>query len=282
MNLCDINEVRAIMRRHGFKTQKEFGQNFLINAEVPKMIAKESKSEGIGVIEIGPGIGCLTRELSNTAKKVVAIEIDKKLKPILSETLSDLHNISVLYGDVMKLDLKKIIEQSFGGMDVCVCANLPYYITTPIIMKLLEERLPFKSITVMVQREVAMRLCADENSKDNGAISLAIRYFTNPNYLFDVPAQDFLPAPLVDSAVIRLDVLSSPSVEVKNEKFMFSLIKAAFSQRRKTLVNALSNMTGLDKEELAGYLLKVGKNVGIRGERMSINDFAKLSDFIGK
>ena len=282
MNLCDINEVRALMRRHGFKTQKEFGQNFLINGEVPKRIAESSGSQHLGVIEIGPGIGCLTRELSHTAKKVAAVEIDKKLAPILSETLSDLDNVSVIYGDVMKLDLNELIKREFSGLEVCVCANLPYYITTPIIMKLLEERLPLKSITVMVQREVALRLCADENSKDNGAISLAIRYFTNPNYLFDVPAQDFLPAPSVDSAVIRLDVLPVPSVSVKDEKLMFRLIKAAFSQRRKTLINALSNMTGLDKEELAGYLLKVGKNADIRGERMSIKDFAALADLISK
>jgi len=282
MNLCDINEVRALMRRHGFRTQKEFGQNFLINEEVPRAIAQNSASGGRGVIEIGPGIGCLTRELAREAKKVVAIEIDTKLEPIHKETLSDLDNVSVIYGDVMKLDLNELISREFEGMDVCVCANLPYYITTPIIMKLLEEHLPLKSITVMVQREVALRLCADEKSKDNGAISLSIRYFTNPSYLFDVPSQDFLPAPSVDSAVIRLDVLDAPAVAVNDEKHMFSLIKAAFSQRRKTLINALSNMTGLDKESLADYLLSIGKNVDIRGERMSIADFAALSDIITK
>ncbi|MBQ4249766.1 MAG: 16S rRNA (adenine(1518)-N(6)/adenine(1519)-N(6))-dimethyltransferase RsmA [Clostridia bacterium] len=282
MDLCDLGEVRALLRRHGFQTQKDYGQNFLINGDVPRNIAKSAGVSGRGVIEIGPGIGCLTRELSREAEKTVAVEIDRKLEPILNETLSDAPNTKVIYGDIMKLDLRGLIEREFPDMEVSVCANLPYYITTPIIMRLIEERLPLKTITVMVQREVARRLCADENSKDNGAISLTVRYFTEPEYLFDVPARDFFPAPSVDSAVIRMTVLDTPRVSVRNEAHMFGLIKAAFSQRRKTLANALSNMTGLDKNELYGYLLSIGKNKDIRGERMSLEDFAKLSDILTK
>ncbi len=282
MNLCDSNEIRQLLRRHRFSIKKEYGQNFIINNEVPRNIAGLSDLSGKGVIEIGPGIGTLTRELADSAEKVVAIEIDEKLRPILSETLADKPNVTVIWGDVMKLDLFELISREFPGMEVALCANLPYYITTPIIMKLLEDRLPLKSITVMVQREVALRLCADENSRDVGAISLAIRYYTEPHYLFEVPARDFMPAPSVDSAVVRMDVLKTPSVQVRDEALMFRLIKAAFSQRRKTLVNALSNLEGLDKSQIAEYLLSIGKSANIRGERLSAADFAALSDLIGK
>ncbi|MBQ3378474.1 MAG: 16S rRNA (adenine(1518)-N(6)/adenine(1519)-N(6))-dimethyltransferase RsmA [Clostridia bacterium] len=282
MDLCDFDEVRALLRRHGFQAQKDYGQNFLINGDVLKNIAKSAKLSGRGALEIGPGIGSLTRELSKEAEKTVAIEIDRKLAPILSETLSDAPNVKIIYNDIMKLDLRELIEREFAGMEVCVCANLPYYITTPIIMRLIEERLPLKALTVMVQREVAKRLCADENSKDNGAISLTVHYFCEPEYLFDVPARDFYPVPSVDSAVIRLNILDKPRVSVHNEAHMFGLIKAAFSQRRKTLANALSNMTGLDKNELYEYLLIMGKNKDIRGERMSLADFARLSDMLTK
>lgn len=279
MNLTDIYTIKGLFKKHNFNLSKSFGQNFLINEQIPKDIVKGSEiNSEVGVIEIGPGIGVLTHELCSAAKKVVAVEIDNRLLPILKETLADFSNVKIISGDILKIDLKKLIEDEFEGMDVCVCANLPYYITTPIIMALLENKLPLKSITVMVQKEVALRLCADEHSRDYGAISLAVRYFSSPKFLFNVSSHEFLPSPKVDSAVIRLDVLKKPSVEPKDENLLFKIIKASFSQRRKTLANSLSNMTGYDKKLIEQSLLEMDKNENIRGEQLSLNDYCILSD----
>jgi 16S rRNA (adenine1518-N6/adenine1519-N6)-dimethyltransferase len=281
MNLTDVSTIRSLFKKHNFNLSKSFGQNFLIDEQIPKDIVKGAGiNNQTGIIEIGPGIGVLTRELCKAAKKVVAVEIDNGLMPILKETLADFLNVSVIFGDVLKIDLKKLIEDEFKTMDVCVCANLPYYITTPIIMALLEQKLPLKSITVMVQKEVALRLCADETSKDYGAISLTVRYFCNPRLLFYVSSQQFLPAPKVDSAVIRLDVLDKPAVNPADEKLLFKIIKASFSQRRKTLANSLSNMTGYDKKFIEQCLTQMGKNVNIRGEQLSLQDYCMLSNKI--
>lgn len=279
MNLTDIYTIKSLFKKHNFNLSKSFGQNFLINEQIPKDIVKGSEiNNQVGVIEIGPGIGVLTRELCAAAKKVVSIEIDNRLIPILKETLADFSNVKVISGDILKIDLIKLIKEEFEGMDVCVCANLPYYITTPIIMALLENKLPLKSITVMVQKEVAQRLCADENSKDYGAISLTVRYFSNPKLLFHVSSHEFLPPPKVDSAVIRLDVLDKPSVEPKDEKHLFKIIKASFSQRRKTLANSLSNMTEYDKKLIEQFILDMGKDINVRGEELSLKDYCLLSD----
>ena len=281
MNLTDINTIKSLFKKHNFNLSKSFGQNFLINEQIPKDIVKGSGiNKDFGVIEIGPGIGILTKELCIAAKKVVAVEIDNRLFPILKDTLAEFSNVKVIAGDVLKIDLKKLIEDEFEEMDVYLCANLPYYITTPIIMALLEQNLPLKSITVMVQKEVALRLCANENSKDYGSISLTVRYFSDPKLLFYVSSKEFLPSPKVDSAVIRLDVLDKPSVEPKDEKLLFRIIKASFSQRRKTLANSLSNMSEFDKKLIEQCLLKLGKNENIRGEQLSLQDYCKLSDDI--
>lgn len=279
-DLTDIKEIKSILSKHGFKFSKAFGQNFLINPEVPENIARFSEiNENSGVIEIGPGMGTLTYELCKRAKKVIAIEIDKKLIPVLNDTMADFSNFSVINKDVLKTDLNELIAEEFSGMDVYICANLPYYITTPIIMKLLEEELNVKSITVMVQKEVAKRLCATEKDKENGAISLAVQYYTSPSYLFDVEPDNFIPAPKVTSAVIKL-VPKKEKVLCKDKELMFKIIKASFAQRRKTLLNSLSNngFLNFSKEEIKKAMETCNFPESIRGEKLSLEDFARFSD----
>lgn len=279
-NLTDIKQIKSILTKHGFNFSKSFGQNFLINPQIPEDIVKFSKiNEKSGVIEIGPGMGTLTYELCKTAKKVVSIEIDKKLIPVLNDTMADFSNFHLINQDVLKTDLSSLIKTEFNGMDVYICANLPYYITTPIIMKLLEEELDVKAITVMVQKEVAKRICATEKDKDNGAISLAVQYYTTPSYLFDVAPDNFIPAPKVTSSVIQL-VPKKEKVFCKNKEFMFKIIKAAFSQRRKTLSNALSNNSSLkiSKENINKAMKICDFPENIRGESLSLEDFARFSD----
>ncbi|MBR4949230.1 MAG: 16S rRNA (adenine(1518)-N(6)/adenine(1519)-N(6))-dimethyltransferase RsmA [Clostridia bacterium] len=281
-NLTDVKEIKSILSRHGFNFSKSFGQNFLINPQIPQDIAIYSGiNNDSGVIEIGPGMGTLTYELCKRAKKVVSVEIDKKLIPVLEDTMADFSNFTLINKDILKTDLKKLIEEEFCDMDVYICANLPYYITTPIIMKLLEEDLPIKSITVMVQKEVASRLCATEKDKDNGAISLAIRYYTTPKLLFDVAPDNFLPAPKVTSSVISL-IPNETKISCKDKDFMFRVIKAAFSQRRKTLLNSLSGASYLDisKEDIKKAMEICGFSESVRGEKLSLSDFAKFSDVL--
>ena len=232
---------------------------------------------GVGVVEIGPGIGVLTNELCKLADKVVAVELDKRLLPVLDETLAEYDNIKVINADVMELDLNALIAEEFEGMDVVVCANLPYYITSPIIMKLLEDKLPIKAITVMVQKEAAQRICAEVGSRMSGAVTVSVNYYAKPSMLFSVSAGSFMPAPKVDSAAIRLDILSKPPVQT-NEKKFFAVIKAAFSQRRKVISNSLSSGLSLSKEKTLDILKSANVPSNARAEKLSLDDFANIAN----
>ena len=278
--LTDRGFIRELLERHGFTFSKSLGQNFLINPSVcPRMAEAAVQGDNVGVLEIGPGIGVLTNELLKRASKVVAVELDKRLLPVLDETLSEYDNLKVINADVMKLDLHRLIEDEFGSMEVAVCANLPYYITSPIIMKLLEDRLDVSSVTVMVQKEAAVRLCAEPGSRDSSAITAAVRYYCDPELLFHVSAGSFMPAPKVDSAVIRLG-LREPSVHPKDEALFFRVIRGAFAQRRKTVLNSLSSSLSLDKGELSDILCKAGVDPGARAERLTLQNFSDISDAV--
>ena len=279
--LSDIGTIKNILARHGFTFSKAMGQNFLINPSVcPKMAEQCGIIENTGVIEIGPGIGVLTCELAKRAKKVVAIELDERLLPILDETLAEFDNVKVINEDVMKLDLKKLIDEEFADMNVVVCANLPYYVTSPILMKLLEERLRISAITVMVQKEVAQRICVGAGNRNTGSISLAVNYYAEPEVFFYVKSGSFMPAPKVDSAVVKLNIRETPVCEVDDEKLFFKVIKAAFSQRRKTILNALSNNFGFSKDEILKVLNAAGVSPSSRAENLTIEDFARISGSI--
>ncbi|MBR2489784.1 MAG: 16S rRNA (adenine(1518)-N(6)/adenine(1519)-N(6))-dimethyltransferase RsmA [Clostridia bacterium] len=281
MNLSDINTIRSLLSSKGFSFKKSLGQNFLIDSTVCPAMAESCCDENTGVLEIGPGIGVLTAELSKCAKKVVAIELDERLKQLLPITLADCKNVEIIYGDAMKLDLKRIISEHFGDCQrVCVCANLPYYITSPIIMMLLESRLPIDSITVMVQQEAAERLCAEVGSRDAGAVTVAVTFYAEKEILFHVGRESFMPAPNVDSAVIQLKIRKEPAVKVKDEKKFRLLTKSCFAQRRKTLVNTVSNTMGVSKETLREALNKIGLSDTVRGEQLTIEQLAELSDNI--
>lgn len=280
--LWDFNEIKKIMAESGFTFSKALGQNFLVNPSVcPKMAELCGADENTGVIEVGPGIGVLTNELCKVAKKVVAVELDSRLPEILKKTLADHDNVKIVSGDVMELDLHKLIAEEFPGMEVVVCANLPYYITSPVIMKLLEEKLPIKALTVMVQKEAADRLCAQMGTRACGAVTAAVRYFSEPRLLFKVPAGSFMPAPKVDSAVIRMDVYKKPKLDVNDEKLYFRVVRGAFSQRRKTVLNSVSSALGIDKATLTQAFSEAGVNPALRPEAMSLENFAALSNAIG-
>lgn len=277
--LSDIGTIKDILSRHGFTFSKSLGQNFLINPSVcPKMAEFSGAGKGVGVIEIGPGIGVLTNELCKLADKVVAIELDKRLLPVLEETLGEYDNLKVVNADVLETDLHKLIEEEFSGMEVVVCANLPYYITSPVIMKLLEDKLPISAITVMVQKEAAQRICAEVGSRQSGAVTVSVNYYAKPEMLFSVSAGSFMPAPKVDSAVIRLNVLDEPPIKVNDEKKLFSVIKAAFSQRRKVISNSLSSGLSLDKSKIAEILEKSGVPLNARAEKLSLQNFADIAN----
>ena len=293
MNLCDVRYVKRLMAKYSTGTKKSFGQNFLINRDVPESIADESYSyhraknpnTESGVIEIGPGIGSLTYELSSAYDKVVAVEIDKTLIPILGETLEECQNVTVVNEDFLKLELGEFIAEHFGSLPVSVCANLPYYITTPIIMKLLENargengKSRLTSITVMVQREVANRLCASNKDGDYGAITASINYYGQVVKLFDVSPDNFLPAPKVTSTVIRIELYDEPIYQTKSEKMLFKVIEGAFAQRRKTLVNSLSSVfTTVPKAKIGEMITNLGFDINIRGEKLPIQDFCALAD----
>ena len=277
-NLSNISVIRDVLSRHGFSFSKGLGQNFLINPTVcPRMAEMGNAKPGWGIIEIGAGVGVLTAELARRADKVVCIEIDSRLLPVLDETLAEFDNIKIVNEDVLKVDLHKLIEQEFAGMPVAVCANLPYYITSPIIMNLLEAHLPIASLTVMVQKEAAARLCAEPGSREVGAVSIAVRYYSEPKILFQVSRGSFLPAPDVDSTVIRLDVRDHPPVEVGSEEQFFKVVRAAFSQRRKTLPNTLSAGLGIPKAQAIEMLEKAGLPTNLRAEQLTLDQFALLS-----
>lgn len=281
MNLADINSIKSLLSSHGFSFKKSLGQNFLINPEVCPAMADAACDENTGVLEIGPGIGVLTEQLSKKAKKVVSIELDERLEKLLNVTLKDCDNVKIIFGDAMKLDLRKIIEENFSNCEkVSVCANLPYYITSPIVMMLLESRLPIDNITVMVQLEAAERLCAEVGTRDAGAVTVAVTYYAEKEILFDVGRESFLPSPNVDSAVINLNVRPEPAVKVSDEKKFFALVKACFAQRRKTLLNTVSNTMKIDKSILRSALLEIGLQETVRGEQLTIEQLAELSEKI--
>lgn len=271
------------MDRHGFTFSKAMGQNFITNPGIcPRMAQEGGAAPGVGVIEIGAGIGVLTAELASRAQKVVCVELDARLLPILDETLAAFDNVEIVNQDILKTDLRQLIDERLKGMEVVVCANLPYYITSPVIMYLLESRLPIRCVTVMVQREAAKRITARPGTRDAGAISLAIRYYADPQYLFNVSRGSFIPAPDVDSAVIRLDILDRPPVSPKDEALFFQVIRGGFSQRRKTLANSLSSYLGLDKAGLPGLLHSCGLSPSARPEELTLEDFCRLSDALAQ
>lgn len=281
MNLADINTIRSLLDKSGFSFKKSLGQNFLIDPDVCPAMAAAACDKDTGVIEIGPGIGVLTAELSKTAKRVVAVELDERLKKILPLTLADCKNAEIIYGDIMKMDIKKLIAEKFSDCaKIAVCANLPYYITSPIVMGLLESRLPADNITVMVQKEAAERLCAEVGTRDAGAVSVAVSYYSEPEILFEVPRTCFMPSPKVDSAVIKLKIREKPPVSVNSEEHFFRLVKACFAQRRKTLVNTVSNTTGTEKEAIKKALESLGLPETVRSEQLTLNNLAELSNLI--
>lgn len=278
-SLSDPGHIKEVLARHGFHFSKALGQNFLINPGVcPRMAAECGAQACKGVIEVGPGIGVLTWELSQVAEKVCAIELDSRLFPVLEETLAGRDNVKLVPGDVMKLDLNQLIRQEFGGGPVCVCANLPYYITSPVILRLLEEGLPITSITVMVQKEAAQRLCAAPGERECGAVSVAVHYRSQPKLLFQVGRGSFLPPPKVDSAVLRLDLRQEPPVSVADEDWFFRVSRAAFAQRRKTAANSLSATLGLPKPQVEQALAAAGAPENVRAERLTLEQLAALAN----
>ncbi len=283
MDLCNISVIRSLMSEAGITFRKEFGQNFLINRMIPEDIADNCTDceEGL-ILEIGPGIGCLTQELALRYKKVVAVEIDRGLIPVLEKTVGGYDNVTVINGDIMETDISELVERYSDGMPVSVCANLPYYITTPILMRLLESDVKFSSITVMVQNEVAARLCAKAGSSDYGAITAVLGYYGQAKRLFRVPAGCFMPAPKVDSAVVRIDLYKEPVYKPKNEKLFRSLIRFAFEMRRKTLLNALSAKLPYPKEKILDAIRAIGLSDTVRGERLSTEEFVRLSDILAE
>lgn len=283
MQLTDIGTIRDLFIRHNFSFTKSLGQNFLINPSVcPKIAEQGGCGENVCALEIGTGIGVLTKELALRTKKTVAVEIDKGLEPILAETLSEFSNIEIVFGDILELDIKSLFEEKFKGEEVVVCANLPYYITSPVIMRLLEERLPIKSITVMVQKEAADRICARVGSRESGAVTVAVNYYSTPKKLFNVSRGSFAPSPNVDSAVIRLDVAKEKKYAVQDEKLFFRIVRTAFSQRRKQIINPLSAELKIQKTELAEIFDSAGIQPSARAEALSMENFAALANRLSK
>ena len=280
MVLTDYTEIRALLARHGFRFSKSLGQNFLTAAWVPARIAEESGLDiETGVVEIGPGVGCLTAELSARAGKVVAIEMDRALRPVLAETLQGRENVELVFGDATKLDLRALAAEKLAGLRPVVCANLPYNVTTPLLTAILDAGC-FESVTVMIQREVARRICAPVGSPDYGAFGLFVQWHCETELLFDVPPSCFVPQPKVTSSVIRLTKRCAPPVAVQSEEQLFRVIRAAFNQRRKTLVNALSSQLGYEKSLVEDVMVSCGFDTRVRGEALTIGDFAAVSDKI--
>lgn len=277
--LSNIGTIKDILSRHGFTFSKSMGQNFLINPSVcPRMAEESGAGKGVGVLEVGPGIGVLTNELCLLADKVVSVELDNRLVPVLQETLWEHKNFKLISGDILQLDIRKLIEEEFKGLDVVVCANLPYYITSPIIMKFLEEKLPIKSLTVMVQKEAADRLTAKVGSRESGAVTVSVAYYSTPQLLFNVSRGSFMPSPNVDSAVIKLNIAEKPNVQVKRERDFKRVVKAGFCQRRKTLSNSLSSGLGITKQTANVLIENAGLEIGVRAEKLTLQDFGRLAD----
>lgn len=279
-NLSDIQTVKQILSRHGFSFSKSLGQNFLINPDVCPAMADEAViSENDGIIEIGAGVGVLTAELCKRAKKVVSIELDKRLLPVLDETLKDFDNFEVVNEDILKVDLHELIKEKFSDCEnVSVCANLPYYITSPVIMKLLEDKLPVKQIIVMVQKEAADRLTAPIGSRESGAITVAVNFYAKSSKLFDVNRDSFVPSPKVDSAVIRLETYPEPPIKLDDEAYFFKMVKAIFQQRRKTAVNGISAGLGLTKPQVQQAMQSIGIDTNVRAEKLTMEELCELSN----
>ena len=278
MDLCNQRDIQALLSRHGFRFSKALGQNFLIESWVPQRIADACGADaGTGVLEIGPGIGPLTRQLVQRAGQVVSVELDRRLYPVLEETMAGCGNFTLVPGDIMQCDLDDLVQQHFQGLRPILCANLPYQITTPVLKKCVESRL-FDSLTVLIQKEVALRICAAPGSADYGAFSLLMQYYTEPELLFTVPNTCFLPMPKVTSAVIRCTTRAVPPVSVQSEAMLWRTVKAGFALRRKTLVNSLQTGFPLPKQELTQLVADCGLPADIRGERLSLQDYARLSD----
>lgn len=281
LNLTNPETIRKIMDGLGIRFNKALGQNFLIDQTVlDSAIDASGIDEGYGVIEVGPGIGTLTAELSKKAGKVVAIELDRSIAEYLKKAFVAYDNVEIVQGDALKIDLKEIIEEKMQGLKVVVIANLPYYITTPLIMKFLEDDLPLESITVLIQKEVAERIVADAGTKEYGAISVAVQYYSSPEIIRTVPPESFMPPPKVTSAIIKMDIKNHTKPEVSNEKRMFRVVKAAFGQRRKTLVNALSSSFDVPKEELTRIVTDVTGSEKIRGEQLDLRQFIQISEIL--
>jgi len=281
MDLCNINDMKELLGRHGFHFSKAKGQNFLTQSWVPQQIADEAGvGPDCGVLEIGPGMGPLTQQLCLRAGKVLAVEVDQKLKPVLAETMAPYDNLEILFADILKQDIAALVAEKFGGLRPKACANLPYYITSDILAALLEAKC-FETVTVMVQKEVAQRICAAPGTAAYGAFTVFCQYYTEPEILFDVPPHCFIPQPKVTSAVLHLHVRKTPVCEVKDEKLFFKVVRGSFAQRRKTLVNGLAAVFGnLSKAQLTEILESCGFPANVRGETLSIPEFAKLADAI--
>ncbi len=281
MDLCDLDTIRALLGRHGFHFSKSMGQNFLIDPQIPYDIAAASQAdESCGVLEIGPGIGPLTSQLAQRAGKVVSVELDKSLLPVLAETMAPYPNVEIVPGDVMKLDIGALVAEKFQGLRPIVCANLPYNITTPVLTKLVETPC-FESITVLIQKEVAQRLAAPQGSGDGGSFTLFLQYYMETEMLFDVPREKFIPAPKVTSAVLRCVRRPAPAVQVKDEEIFFKVIRGAFLLRRKTLSNSLAAaFPDLKKEFIQSCIEACGLPPTVRGEKLTLQDFSKLSSLL--
>ena len=282
MDLCDLNTIRLLLGRHGFRFSRSMGQNFLIEGWVPDgLVEGAGVSLQNGVLEIGPGIGPLTMRLSNAATKVVAVELDRSLLPVLAETLAGRNNVEIIPGDILKLDIGALVDEKFSGLTPMACANLPYNITTPVLYALIDSR-RFAQIAVMIQREVALRICAAPGTAEYGAFSIYCQYHTAPELLFDVGPECFVPAPKVTSSVVRMTPRHMPPIAVQDEKRFFRLVKAAFGQRRKTLLNALAaGLGGVERDSIRAAILSCGLPEDIRGERLGIPEFAALTAALG-
>lgn len=281
--LTDISTIKKVMGENGVTFSKGLGQNFLVNPTVcPRMAdaVRQSTDGKIGVLEIGAGVGVLTKELLERCEKVVCVELDTRLFPVLDDTLSGYDNLTLINADILKVDLKKVIEEHFDGMEIFVCANLPYYITSPVIMRLLEEKLPFKKIIVMVQKEAGDRLCAKVGTRESGAVTVAVNYYAKARKLFDVSRGSFMPSPNVDSCVIELDLTQKGDYNVKDEKLFFKMIKSAFAQRRKTILNSISSGMGIDKAKLSQAIENAGLSQTARAEALTMEELTDLSNKI--
>ena len=278
MDLCNRNDIQALLQRHGFHFSKAMGQNFLIQGWVPRDIAAAcGADEHTGVLEIGPGIGPLTRELAQRAGKVVSVELDRRLYPVLEETMADFPNFTLIRGDVMQQELPALVREHLGGLRPILCANLPYNITTPLLTRVVESRC-FQSLTVLIQKEVAQRICAAPGTADYGAFTLLMQYYTAPELLFEVPNSCFMPPPKVTSAVVRCVTRKAPPVQVRSEEAFWRTVRAGFALRRKTLVNSLQTGWQLPKEQLAAIVAGCGLSPTVRGEALGLEEYARLSD----